>query len=133
MCVILSCGVGLTLTASPSQIAAATGRGSASDCLSERFRIRIARSDMFTLTGLQWLNDEVGGKQRVQSCYTMSDTCVVTPHYRKGGKRPGNFFYSSLLCCSVQCGTNHSAVFCHMSAIITTSLNCETMSSCFAS
>ena len=59
---ILSRGVGLTLTASPSQIAAATGRGSASDCLSERFRIRIARSDMFTLTGLQWLNDEVGGK-----------------------------------------------------------------------
>ena len=33
----------------------------------------------------------------------------------------GNFF-CSLLHCSVQCGTNHSAVFCRMSAVITTSI-----------
>ena len=39
----------------------------------------------------------------------------------------GNFFYSSLLCLSVQCGTNHSAVFCHMRAVITFSITrCKT-------
>ena len=32
---------------------------------------------MFTLTGLQWLNDEVGRKQRVQLCYTTPDTMVL--------------------------------------------------------
>ena len=60
--------------------------------------------------------------------------------FRKRGKGSGNFFYSSLLPCTVECGTNHSAVFCHMSAVITTSIgnykvyiNCETTSSCFVS
>ena len=42
--------------------------------------------------------------------------------FHKRGKGSGNFFYSSLFHCSVQCGTNHSAVFCHMSAVITTSV-----------
>jgi len=41
------------------------------------------------------------------------------PQEREGS---GNFFYSSLFHRSVQCGTNHSAVFCHMSAVITTSV-----------
>ena len=41
---------------------------------------------------------------------------------RKRGKESGNCFYSSLFHRSVQCGTNHSAVFCHMSAVITTSV-----------
>ena len=59
--------------------------------------------------------------------------------FRKRGKGSDNFFYSSLLCHSVQWGTNHSTVFCHMSAVITTSIgnykcettrnNCETTSS----
>ena len=40
--------------------------------------------------------------------------------FRKRGKGSGNFFYSSLFYRSVQCGTDHSAVFCHMSAAITT-------------
>ena len=40
----------------------------------------------------------------------------------KRGKGSGNFFYSSLLHRSVQCVTNHSTVFCHMSAAITTSI-----------
>ena len=42
--------------------------------------------------------------------------------FRKRGKGSGNFFYSSLLPRTVECGTNHSAVFCHMSAVITTSI-----------
>ena len=37
-----------------------------------------------------------------------------------------NFFYTNLLCHSVQCGTNHSIVFCHMSAVITTSIRVQT-------
>ena len=64
--------------------------------------------------------------------YTKPHPCIVsrghTP-FRKRGKGSGNFFYSSLLRRSVQCGTNHSAVFCHMSAVITTSsvVQCEEM------
>ena len=41
--------------------------------------------------------------------------------FRKRGKGSGNF-YSNLLHSSVECGTNHSAVFCHMGAVITTSI-----------
>ena len=42
--------------------------------------------------------------------------------FRKRGKGSGNFFYSSLLYCSVQCVTNQSAVFCRISAAIATSI-----------
>ena len=42
--------------------------------------------------------------------------------FRKRGKGSGNFFYSSLLPRTVECGTNHNAVFCHMSAVVTTSI-----------
>lgn len=34
-------------------------RGSGSECVSERYRIRVTRNDLRTLTGLVWLNDEV--------------------------------------------------------------------------
>ena len=44
-------------------------------------------------------------------------SCGHTP-FRKRGKGSGNFFYSSLFRRSVQCGTNHSALFCHMSVVI---------------
>ena len=37
----------------------AVGRGNPQECLSERYRIRISRADLRTLTGLVWLNDEV--------------------------------------------------------------------------
>ena len=38
----------------------------------------------------------------------------------KRGKGSGNFFYSSLLCLTAECRTNHSTVFCYMSADIPT-------------
>ena len=37
----------------------ATRGGSPSECLSQKFNIRITRRDLCTLKGLQWLNDEV--------------------------------------------------------------------------
>ena len=37
----------------------AISSGSDQECLSERYRIRITRGDLRTLTGLVWLNDEV--------------------------------------------------------------------------
>ena len=33
--------------------------GSQDEVLSNRFNIRITRRDLYTLTGLEWLNDEV--------------------------------------------------------------------------
>ena len=42
------------------QVARTLSRGRADDLLSERYRIRITRGDIVTLSGLQWLNDEVG-------------------------------------------------------------------------
>lgn len=33
--------------------------GNDNECLSERYRIRVSRGDLHTLTGLVWLNDEV--------------------------------------------------------------------------
>ena len=69
----------------------------------------------------------VGLGMRLASTYFCClDACVLlvlrghTP-FCKRGKGSGNFFYSSLLPRTVECGTNHSAVFCHMSAVITTS------------
>ena len=41
--------------------------------------------------------------------------------FRKRGKGSGNLFYSGLFSRTVECGTNHSAVFCHMHALWTTS------------
>ena len=71
----------------------------------------------------------IGYFYKMTQVKTMHDkpACVQTslawPHqFRKRGKGSGNFFYSSLLRCSVQCGTNHSALFCHVSAVITTSV-----------
>ena len=67
----------------------------------------------------------VGLGTRLASTYFCClDACVVlvshghTP-FRKRGEGSGNFFYSSLF--PPQCGTNHSAVFYHISAVITTS------------
>ena len=42
--------------------------------------------------------------------------------FRKRGKGSGNFRYSSLLPRTVECGTNHSAVFSYLSVVITTSI-----------
>ena len=41
------------------RVTVAISRGSEGECLSERYRIRITRADLCTLTGLVWLNDEV--------------------------------------------------------------------------
>ena len=41
------------------RVATAMSRGNAGECLSERYRIRVTRADLRTLTGLEWLNDEV--------------------------------------------------------------------------
>ena len=41
---------------------------------------------------------------------------MATPRSARKGRGSGNFFYSSLL---QHCRTNHSAVFYHMSAVIT--------------
>lgn len=41
------------------KVAEAIGHGPKEECLSERYRIRISRGDLRTLTGLVWLNDEV--------------------------------------------------------------------------
>ena len=54
---------------------------------------------------------------------------MATPHSTREGRGLVTSFYSSLLRCSVQCGTNHSAVFRHMSVAMTTSVGnykCET-------
>ena len=46
--------------------------------------------------------------------------------FRKRGKGSGNFRYSSLRPRTVECGTNHSTVFCHMTADAVTRVeNCE--------
>ena len=46
--------------------------------------------------------------------------------FRKRGKGSGNFRYSSLLPRTVECRTNHSTVFCHMTADAVTQVeNCE--------
>ena len=42
------------------QVRVAVSGGPSSECLSQKFNIRITRSDIGTLVGLQWLNDEVG-------------------------------------------------------------------------
>ena len=82
----------------------------------------------------------VCAERRLQGFHITPQAIIVsrshTP-FRKRGKGSGNFFYSSLLCRSVQCGTNHSAVFYQMSTHVTTSWskkvwnNIETTSSCF--
>ena len=41
------------------RVAMAIARGNAGECLSERYRIRVTRGDIRTLTGSVWLNDEV--------------------------------------------------------------------------
>lgn len=41
------------------RVQAVISRGNELECLSERYRIRISRGDLRTLTGLVWLNDEV--------------------------------------------------------------------------
>ena len=51
-------------------------------------------------------------------CSIVSRVATTCFTRRKGSH---NFFYSRLFRRSVQCGTNHSAVICHMSAAITTS------------
>ena len=53
-------GSGWSLTPQQMErVATALRRGSEGECLSERYRIRITRADLHTLTGLMWLNDEV--------------------------------------------------------------------------
>ena len=42
--------------------------GLGEDLLSERFRIRITRADVASLSRLAWLNDEVGGVVGGVSC-----------------------------------------------------------------
>lgn len=41
------------------RVAMAINRGSTGECLSEKYRIRVTRGDLRTLTGSVWLNDEV--------------------------------------------------------------------------
>lgn len=41
------------------RVVMAISRGSEGECLSERYRIRVTRGDLRTLTGSVWLNDEV--------------------------------------------------------------------------
>lgn len=41
------------------RVTIAMSRGSEGECLSERYRIRVTRGDLRTLTGTVWLNDEV--------------------------------------------------------------------------
>ena len=36
-----------------------TRGGPSSECLSQKYNIRVTRGDLATLIGLQWLNDEV--------------------------------------------------------------------------
>lgn len=43
------------------QVAQAMASGQGGDLLSERFRIRITRADIASLSHHAWLNDEVGG------------------------------------------------------------------------
>ena len=42
-----------------ARVTMAITRGSEGECLSERYRIRVTRGDLHTLTGSMWLNDEV--------------------------------------------------------------------------
>lgn len=42
-----------------TRVSMAISRGSQGECLSERYRIRVTRADLRTLTGSTWLNDEV--------------------------------------------------------------------------
>ena len=67
-----------------------------------------------------------GSRQDGRKANEIRPMCMLvsrghTP-FCKRGKGSGNFFYSSLLPRTVECGTNHSAVLCHMSAVITTSI-----------
>lgn len=41
------------------RVTMAISRGTKGECLSERYRIRVTRDDLLTLTGSVWLNDEV--------------------------------------------------------------------------
>lgn len=50
----------LLTTQQMERVTSAISRGSEQECLSERFRIQVTRGDLRTLTGLTWLNDEVG-------------------------------------------------------------------------
>ncbi len=54
------------------RVTMAISRGSEGECLSERYRIRVTRGDLRTLTGLMWLNDEVST--------SMIELCLVTVH-----------------------------------------------------
>lgn len=53
------------------RVTEAVGRGDVQECLSERYRIRISRGDLRTLTGLVWLNDEV-------ICYYAYPSLIIT-------------------------------------------------------
>ena len=58
------------------QVAMATEEvGSGRECLSERFNISITRSDIATLTHLNWLNDEV-------QHFVWVITFRATPHWK---------------------------------------------------
>ncbi len=43
-------------------------RGNEQECVSEKYRIRVTRSDLRTLTGLVWLNDEVDRAKDYSPC-----------------------------------------------------------------
>ena len=49
------------------QVAIAMDVGNASECLSERYRIRICHSDLCTLEPTAWLNDEVRTYQSLRN------------------------------------------------------------------
>lgn len=54
------------------RVTMAINRGSEGECLSERYRIRVTRGDLRTLTRTVWLNDEVG---RFPLMITIHDSC----------------------------------------------------------
>lgn len=54
---------------------AVTG-GPVSECLSQKYNIRITRGDLATLVGLQWLNDEVRYNIMVSAVVS-----VLLPHF----------------------------------------------------
>ena len=66
----LSNPTSLSLSLSLSlQVHMAVGGGPSSECVSQKFNIRITRADIATLVGLQWLNDEASH---------MTSTCHMT-------------------------------------------------------
>ena len=59
-----------------AMVASALVRNPASQVLSEGFKLQLTRADFYTLSGLNWLNDEVSTKQNQHSSCSL-----ITLHF----------------------------------------------------